>query len=137
MRTILAILFGVIAAATIIEAVNRAAFLLYPLPVALDAVDADTLAKIVIEMPLLVRLLMVLGWLLASLGGAWLALRVCDRYLAGWIVVAAVVADSLYFVLALPQPVWMRICSLLLPIIGGALAARAHRKPYPGEALLG
>ncbi|AOH83500.1 hypothetical protein AWL63_05470 [Sphingomonas panacis] len=122
---------------TIIEVVNRAAFALYPSLVALDSADAGTLAKIVISMPISVRFFMMLGLLLGAFGGAWLGLRVCDRRLVLWIVVAAVIAVGLAGVLTLPHPVWMKVCVVVLPVLGGALAARVHRKPYPGEALLG
>lgn len=37
----------------------------------------------------------------------------------------------------LPHPLWMQVCAVLLPLLGGWLAQARHRKPYAGEALLG
>ncbi|RZF65255.1 hypothetical protein EWE75_06140 [Sphingomonas populi] len=136
MRTVPGILFGVAAALLIVAGAEWIETALYPLPT-LDVADPATLARVVADMPLPAKLLIVSGWLLGAFGGAWLGLRVCDRRLILWIVVGAVVAAALANVLTLPHPVWMKVCAVVLPIIGGALAARVHRKPYPGEALLG
>jgi len=137
MRTLLGILFGIVAAMVIVEGVDRVAFALYPIPLAPEAADPATLAKIVVTMPLAVKLLLALGWLLGSAGGAWLALRVCDQRLAMFFVVGTVIGIALASVLTLPHPLWMKAGAVTLPIIGGALATRGHRRPYSGEALLG
>lgn len=136
MRTVPGILFGVAAALLIVAGAEWIETALYPLPT-LDVADPATLARVVADMPLPAKLLIVSGWLLGAFGGAWLGLRVCDRRVVLWGVVGAVIAAGLANVLTLPHPVWMMACAVVLPVFGGALAARAHRKPYPGEALLG
>jgi hypothetical protein len=136
MRTVLGIVFGVVAALLIIAAVEQVETTLYPLPV-LDAADAVTLSDIVTDMPFPAKLLTVLGWFAGAFGGAWLGLRVCDRRWVGWAVVVAVVATAVATITTLPHPVWMKAGAIVLPMLGGALAGWAHRKPYPGEALLG
>ncbi|MDF0487963.1 hypothetical protein PX554_07455 [Sphingomonas sp. H39-1-10] len=136
MRTVLGIVFGVAAALLIVGAAESIETALYPLP-ALDNADPATLAGVVADMPLAAKLLIVAGWPIGAFGGAWLGLRVCDRRVAAGIVVAAVMAAALANVLTLPHPVWMIICAVVLPVLGGALAVGVHRKPYRGEALLG
>jgi hypothetical protein len=136
MRTVSGIVFGVVAALLIVAAVEQVEASLYPLPT-LDAADTATLSNIVNEMPVPAKVLTVLGWLAGAFGGAWLGLRVCDRRWVGWAVVIAVVAAAVVTVTTLPHPVWMKVCAIVLPMLGGALAGWTHRKPYPGEALLG
>lgn len=137
MRTVFGILFGVIAAMLIVEAVDRAGLSLYPLLVPLETADPDTLASVIIDMPLPAKILIVMGWLLSAFGGAWLTLRICDRRWTGWFVVVVVMGIGILNVTTLPHPLWMKVCAVAMPILGGVLAIRAHRKPYPGEALLG
>lgn len=136
MRTLLGIVFGVLAALLIIDAVEQVTSALYPLPI-LDSADAATLSNVVHDMPLAAKLLTVFGWLAGAFGGAWFGLRVRDRRRVGWAVVIAVIASAVVSVATLPHPVWMKVCAIVLPMLGGALAKRMHRKPYPGEALLG
>jgi len=136
MRTVSGLLFGVAAALLIVGGAEWIETALYPLPT-LDTADPATLAGIVTDMPLPAKLLIVAGWLLGAFGGAWAGLRVCDRRMVVLGVSGAVMAAGLANVLTLPHPLWMIVCAVVLPVIGGALAVRAHRTPYPGEALLG
>jgi hypothetical protein len=136
MRTVLGIVFGVVAALLIVAAVEQIEAALYPLPT-LESADAATLSDIVNDMPVPAKVLTVLGWLAGAFGGAWLGLRVCDRRWVGWAVVVAVVAAAVVTITTLPHPAWMKVCAIVLPMLGGGLAGLAHRKPYPGEALLG
>jgi len=136
MRTALGIVFGVAAALLIVAAVEQADAAMYPLPT-LDSADAATLSGVVSDMPFPAKILTVSGWFAGAFGGAWLGLRVCDRRWVGWAVVVAVVTAAVATILTLPHPLWMKVCAIVLPMLGGALAGRAHRKPYPGEALLG
>jgi len=48
-----------------------------------------------------------------------------------------VVASAIVTVSNLPHRLWMKVCAVVLPVLGDSLAGLAHRKPYPGEALLG
>jgi hypothetical protein len=140
MRIVLSLVFGVAAAMLIVTAVEWADAVLYPLPRDIDAIDsADpaTLAMVVANMPLPAKIIVVAGWLFGALGGAWLALRISDRRWTGWVIVAVVIAGGVVNILSLPHPVWMQACAVLMPIVGGVIAVRWHRKYYPGEALLG
>ncbi|CAN5281094.1 hypothetical protein BH10PSE15_BH10PSE15_14870 [soil metagenome] len=136
MRIVLGILFGIVAAMAIVAGIEWAESALYPLPT-LDVADPDMLAGLVTNMPLPAKILIVVGWLLGAIGGAWLSLRVCDRSWTAWVVVLGVIVAAVANVATLPHPVWMQACAVLLPVLGGGLATRVHRKPYAGEALLG
>ncbi|MDO7843881.1 hypothetical protein [Sphingomonas immobilis] len=139
MRIVLSLLFGAIAAFLIIMAVEWVDAWFYPLPGLAEGsdTDADAAATIIATMPLPAKIIVVLGWLLGALGGAWMALRISDRQWTGWVIVAVVIAGGVTNLFALPHPLWMQACTFLMPIAGGAIATRWHRKYYPGEALLG
>jgi len=132
MRKILGIILGALAAMLIISAIGR----LYPIP-DLESDDPAALAAVVGNMTTTAKLLVAAGWLVGPLAGVWLALRISDWRMAGWVVVLVVLIGSVVNIASLPHPFWMQACAVLLPILGGALGIRAHRKPYPGEPLLG
>lgn len=136
MRRILGIVLGTVAALGILIGLESLAHWLYPTP-GFDTLDRTELAASMAAIPLPAKLIVASGWFAAAFGGAWLALRVCDWRLAGWIVAALMVAGNVANLLALPHPFWMQALAILLPLLGGALAQRAHRKPYRGEPLLG
>lgn len=136
MRRTLGIVLGTAAALGILIALESLAHFLYPTP-AFDTLDRADLAAQMAAIPLPAKGLVAFGWFAAAFGGAWLALRVCDWRWAGWIVAALLVAGNIANLLALPHPLWMQACAILLPLLGAALAKRAHRKPYRGEPLLG
>jgi hypothetical protein len=132
MRRILGIILGVIAALLVLWVTGY----LYPVS-ELDSADSAALAEIVRGMPVFAKLIVVAGWLVGALAGAWLALRVSDWRIAGWIVSFVVLADNIATIMTLLHPLWMQVCAVTLPIIGGVIGIWAHRKPYPGEPLLG
>ena len=137
MRGTLGIVLGTVAALGILIAVEALAHWLYPTPSSFDTLNRSELAAAMAAIPLPAKVVVAFGWLAAAFGGAWLALRVCDWRWAGWIVAALVVAGNIANLLALPHPFWMQALAILLPLLGGALAQRAHHKPYRGEPLLG
>jgi len=137
MRRFLGILLGLLGALAIVAAIDWANDYLYPISLDIDSADEATLAAIYGDMPFPAQVLTVLPWLAGAFGGAWLALRICDWRPAGWIVTAPIFALALLDIVDLPHPAWMQVCALILPAIGGWIAQRLHRKPYPGEALLG
>jgi hypothetical protein len=132
MRKILSIILGVLVALLILWIAGY----LYPVP-ELESDDPAALTAIVGSMSMTAKLLVALGWFVGPLAGAWLALRVSDWRTAGWVVAFVVLVDSVANMLTLPHPLWMQACAVALPLLGGALGIWAHRKPYPGEPLLG
>jgi hypothetical protein len=136
MRKFLGIVAGAIAAMLIVAAFEALASFLYPLP-EVDSDDYATLAGVIANMPILAKLLVVAGWLLGPLGGAWLALRISDWRWSGWIATAIVLAGSIANIVVLPHPLWMEACAIAFPLLGGWIGIRLHPKPYPGEPLLG
>lgn len=136
MKRIFGVIVGVAIAFLLVSAVDWIGAALFP---TYDTTFGDPyLAEsYVANLPFAAKLIVVGAWLIAPLGGAWLALRIADWRPGGRIVVALFLAAGLMNQVTLPHPVWMQISAVVLPLIGGWLAQRFHRKPYPGEPLLG
>lgn len=137
MRTVFATIAGCIIAFALVAGFDFVSASLYPVSGDIAAADPATLAALIAGIPFPAKLIMVAGWLIAPFGGAWLALRLSDWRFGGWIVTAVFLAGGLVNQVTLPHPLWMQVCSVVLPVLGGWLAQRLHRRPYPGEPLLG
>lgn len=137
MHKILGIVLGGLIAIAILYGVERLDFMLYPIQLDIDSDDPALLASVIADLPLAAKLMVVGGWFVGALAGAWLALRISDWKAAGWIVALFVIAGAVATILSLPHPVWMQICAVALPLVGGAIGIRLHHKPYPGEPLIG
>lgn len=137
MRIIFAIIAGIFVAFAAVAGFEGVSSALYPVSGDIAASDRATLVAVIAGIPFPAKLLVAAGWLVAPAMGAWLCLRIGDWVPGGWIVTGVFLAAGVAEQLALPHPLWMQLCSVALPVIGGALAQRLHRKPYPGEPLLG
>ena len=136
MKNVLGVIAGIVVAFLIVAASDWVGSALFPLRDVVAA-DPDALAAYIAEMPIAAKLIIASGWLVAPLAGAWLCLRIADWRPGGWIVAAVFLVAGLVNQFALPHPLWMQVCAVVLPLIGGWLAQRFHHKPYPGEPLLG
>ncbi|MDQ2877837.1 MAG: hypothetical protein M3R41_02000 [Pseudomonadota bacterium] len=136
-RRALAIGAGLAVAVLVILAIEAADEWLYPIATGIDADDPGALATMVFAMPFPAQALMVFGWFAGAFAGAWIALRVCDWRWAGWIIVMLTIAGGVFNLFQFAHPWWMQAATILAPLVAGWLAARWHRRPYPGEPLLG
>ena len=136
MKKLLGVIAGIVVAFVLVAGFDYLGSLLFSAG-SIDLADADALAAYIADMPLAAKLIVVTGWSIAPLAGAWLCLRIADWAPGGWIVTAAFLVAGLFNQLALPHPLWMQVGAVVLPLLGGWLAQRSHSKPYPGEPLLG
>lgn len=136
MRKIFSTVSGLFIAFALLSAFDALNSAVYPLPDLMTA-DSAALVTIVADLPIPGKTIVTASWLIAPFCGAWIALRIGDWKPGGWVVMGLFLAANIANQIALPHPVWMQICSVLLPVAGGWLAQRLHRRPYPGEPLLG
>ena len=130
MRILLGVIAGAVVAFLCVMAVEYAAHMVYPPPPGLDVNDREQVARAMASAPTAALAIVVAGWFLAALLGAWVAAAVAKRALAGWIVTLLVVAACVANLLMIPgHPAWMWAAGLLLPLIGGWLAQRLAGVP--------
>lgn len=137
MRKVLGIVLGIVAAILIILAVEAVSEWLYPISPDLDVDDPAAMAAVIAGMPLPAKSLVAFGWLAGTFGGVWLALRISDWRPAAWIITLLTIAGGIFNLFQFAHPLWMQVATVVAPLAGGWLAVRLHRKPYPGEPLLG
>lgn len=121
---------GIATMFAIIIAVEMITVALYPLAPGDDGSDMTGIA-------LSAKLLVCAAWFLGAFGGGWIALRITDWRWSAWIVGGLVLAGGIANIATIRHPLWMQAAAILLPIIAGWIAIRSHRKPYPGEPLIG
>ncbi|WP_374592610.1 hypothetical protein [Sphingosinicella sp.] len=81
------------------------------------------------EVPTKAKMIMALGWFLATLIGGLLAVRITRWATAGWIVAGLILAACLYNGFTIPGvPLWMQIAGVAAPLLAG-LIVRAVSKP--------
>ncbi len=135
MRKIIAIIVGLVVAIALIDQSWSFAARWFPLPVDPGA-DADMLATYVIRMPLAGKLFVSVGWLVAGLAAAFVALRIAQWRPAGWIVGGLIVALGIWNLTQLAQPLWMQAMSVVAPLLGCFLAERHFHRARPGDPLI-
>jgi hypothetical protein len=79
--------------------------------------------------PTTAKVVMALGWFLATLIGGFIAVRVARWAPAVWVVAGLIVAACLYNGFTIPGvPLWMQVAGVIAPLLGG-LIVRSVAKP--------
>lgn len=134
LRRAIGVVIGLALAIALIDAGWHLANRWFPPMLDLSAVIDD--APSILTMPLGGMAIIALGWFLAGLIGAFVALRIAQWRPAGWIVACIVVATNGWTAATVVEPVWLIATSLIAPLLGGWLAERHFRRARPGDPLL-
>jgi hypothetical protein len=131
-RSVLAIVAGVIVAGLFIVGIETIGQRLYPLPPGLDLKNPEALREMVRAMPLAAIGSVLLAWVVGALAGAWVAARIAMQWRIGHagVIGAVVLAGAVANMLMIPHPAWMWAGALvLIPLaayVGGRWAARVR-----------
>jgi len=126
LRTVLAIVAGLITAMLVIFGVEAIGLLLFP-PAAGIRLDTEAdLARLVAMSTPAARAWLVFGWALGSFVGAWVAARISARHrrIAALAVALFIVAGTVMNAMVIAHPLWMNLLGILLPVPLALLAAR-------------
>ncbi len=119
-RKILGTFIGIVAAMLVVAAMDYVSRMLVP-----EAVSAAAFAAV----PTSAKLVMALGWFLATLVGGLLAVRIARWAASGWIIAGLILAVCLYNGVTIPGvPLWMQIAGVIAPLLAGFIV-RAVSKP--------
>ena len=128
-RTLLAVLGGLLVMVLVVAGLEALGHALFPAPAGVDFNDPEVLRTLLDALPVGSLAMVVLGWALGTLAGAWVAARIARQFrlsaaLAIGAVMTLLVAANVAMV---PHPVWMTLAGLLLPLplafLGWRLAA--------------
>ncbi|RYY27975.1 MAG: hypothetical protein EOP62_05815 [Sphingomonadales bacterium] len=120
--------FGVIVGLVVMIVVYIAVLLLspifHPVPVGLDPSDQAGMGAWVASMPLSGQAATVASWLLGAFAGGWVAMLIGRWAPAAWTITAMMVILAVAQIFRFDYPMWMRICAVVAPLLGGWLSIR-------------
>ena len=123
-RSLLAVLAGLVVAMLVIGGVEAIGHAIFPPPADLNlARTADQEGQMEV-LPLEAKLAVVLAWLLGSLAGAATAIAIAHRVLPAWIVAVAIAGLGLWTTQMFPHPDWMLAGAVVLPLVAVLIAKR-------------
>ena len=133
LRTLLAVIAGVVTALLLMFALEAAGLMLFPPPGGLQINNEADLALLVEMSSTGKKTWVVFGWALASLVGGWVAARTSRLHPRGAALAVAtlVVIGVVMNAMAIPHPLWMNALGLLLPVPMALLGARLARRTPP------
>ena len=121
-RRILGTIAGIFVAMLVVGVMDYISWMLVP--------DASTVnAQDFAAVPTKAKIVMALGWFLATLLGGLLAVRITRWAASAWIIAGLILAACLYNGFTIPGvPLWMQIAGVAAPLLAG-LIVRAVSKP--------
>lgn len=131
LRSILALLAGLVAAWLTITLFEFASMHTFPPPPGIDVHDPAQLAGLIAQMPVGALGLVLAGWVVGALDAGLVAGMIARRRWPAIVVGALVALGVAFVVLMVPHPAWMSIAGVLLPIPAALVGARlaGARKP--------
>jgi len=126
LKLVLGIVAGVVACFATVFVVEWIGHQIFPVPGGMPA-DPEAMKAAMASLPFATLASVVVAWVLGALGGALVANAIARRALAGWIVVALLIAATVANLLMFPHPVWMAVCGVVLPLAMGWIAQRMSR----------
>lgn len=127
LKLFLGIAAGIIVAFAAVAIAESLGHQLYPLSSSIDPRDVAELAGAMDAVPFGAKAVVLAAWFLGALIGGYLANRIADRAIAGWIVAAAVALSGVATMLVIPHPMWMWAGGVLLPVAAGWLSQQGAR----------
>jgi ACR3 family arsenite efflux pump ArsB len=125
LRRIGAVIAGMIVAFLIVQAAEWIAHMMYPPPARISWNDLAQVKAYVTSLPLSALLVVLTGWLIATVVATWVAARIAGRPIPGYIVGALLLCAGIANAFMIPQPVWFSIASFVIYIAATWVGARA------------
>ena len=126
LRSVLAVILGIVLAGFLIWAVEGIGHRVYPVPEGVDLTNPQAVAAFIDEAPLGALLFVILAWGVGTLAGGWLAAMVAGRSatLHALIVGAVMLAGGIMNMVMIPHPPWFWILGVLVFLPAAWLGAR-------------
>lgn len=121
---ILGIVAGIVAAFATIWAIEMVHHMLYPVPRGVRLTDNAGLARYIAGMSLPQMLFIAGGWFAGALVGGIVAGKIARRTGAVWAVAALVALAGIANILYVAHPLFLQVCAVVAPLLGGWLASR-------------
>lgn len=135
LRSILAVLAGLVVAGILISIIEAVGHTLYPLPPGIDPSDREAISGIMQNAPAGALIFVLLAWDIGNLAGSWVAARLAGRNPMphAIIVGALLLAGAIYTMIIIPHPAWFWVAALVITAaatyVGGRLGGRKAKHP--------
>jgi len=137
LRTVAAVLAGLVAAIAVITLVEAVGHSIYPPPPGIDPMAPDGMAAIVAQMPPAALVFVLFALVCGGLAGGAVSARIASaRGLTEALVVGALLTiASLLNVFSVPHPIWMGALSVAIPLPAAWLGARLITRRRGSESV--
>lgn len=123
-RQILGVIAGVVVGGLVVFLVEFAGHSLFPPPPGTDLTNPEDVKRLMSLLPAGAFAMVLFGWFLGSLAGAWTANRIARTSMAGWIVAALFILLTAYNFTVIPHPMWMMVAGVVIPLVSAWIASR-------------
>ena len=133
LRSILAVLLGIVVGMLVVMAGDALVGRLFPLAPGVDPNDPTSLAQAIAAMPIAALLMLLVGWVTAAAVGAGVAARLARRAPVphGLIVAAIILAATVANLILIPHPTWMLPAACVLIPVAGWVGVRLATRRAP------
>ena len=135
-RSILAVIMGMLVAFVLIAVVQLIGMRVYPPPAGMDPTNLESLKAARASIPLGALLFVLLSYAAGSVAGGWLAARIAPRapMMHAMIVAALLFGAGLMNLMTIPHPAWFWVVSSAIYWLGAWSGAQAAGPSTPGVA---
>lgn len=131
LRTVLAVVLGLVMGGMVVFAIEVVGHLIHPPPADLDTGDREAMKRYVEQLPPAAFLFVLLAYAAGSFAGGWVAARVARRapLVHAVIVGALLLAAGIMNVVMIPHPLWFTFASLAVFLPAALAGAWLARRP--------
>jgi len=131
LRSIGAVIAGVLAGACVIFVVEAAGHIAFPPPEGVDLKDPAALRAILGSIPLGAKLSVIFAWFAGVFAGGAVSLLIGLRWAPiAWLVAGTLFAMAALSMMQIPHPWWMLLGAIAATLAGGFGAVRAMKATY-------
>ncbi len=124
-RRVGAVIVGFVVAFLLVSGAEGIVHKLYPPPPGTNLNDMAQVKVFVASLPLPALLIVLGGWLIATFVATWLAAKIAQTAISGYIVGGVLLAAGIANAFIIPQPVWFSLVSFVIYIGATLVGARA------------
>lgn len=129
LRTILAVLVGIVVMGIMVAAIQWLGHSIFPPPPGIDPTDHDAMIALISTMPVMALALVLVAYAVGTFLGAYTAATISSRHKRGAAITVGLAMLALIVAnfAVIPHPMWMVALGILIPLPFALLAWRLAR----------
>ena len=134
LRSIAAVIAGLVVAFVFVQAAETITHRLYPFPPGSDMHDMATIKKFVSTLPAPAFAIVLGGWFVGTLLGTFAAAKIGRSRIPAYVVGVLLLAGGIMNSVMIPQPVWFSAFSFLIYILAIVAGVKVGQAAIPSVA---